>query len=217
MNPQPSRMEIVPEHNAQRALIVLLEAYEIAAELNLPVWDFAIQLSSFHDLGISDSQLRYLICQQLVEHRLETSSANDTGRIFSRPSFLHFTRESCFVLTEGGRTSARSDSKPEDAVVKRAGKPSIPHYDSSVRTLYFAGEIVKQFRVPAANQELILAAFEEDGWPPHLCDPLPGKSDIPSKRRLSDTIKNLNTHQCPPGIRFRGDGRGTGVYWEPWS
>jgi hypothetical protein len=84
-----------------------------------------------------------------------------------------------------------------------------------MRILFFTGEIVKRFRVPAANQELILMAFEEEGWPPHLSDPLPGKGEVPAKRRLSDAIKNLNAHQCRHRLRFHGDGRGLGVFWEP--
>jgi hypothetical protein len=28
--------------------------------------------------------------------------------------------------------------------------------------------------VPAGNQELMLSAFQEEGWPEHIHDPLPG-------------------------------------------
>jgi hypothetical protein len=73
---------------------------------------------------------------------------------------------------------------------------------------------VKRFRVPALNQELILAAFEEEGWPPHLDDPLPQEANTDPKQRLQDTIKRLNRHQVNRLIHFRGDGSGTGILWE---
>jgi hypothetical protein len=72
---------------------------------------------------------------------------------------------------------------------------------------------VKRFRVPAANQGLILAAFEEEGWPRFIDDPLPRHGDEEPARRLQATIKSLNRHQASPLIRFRGNG-GEKVLWE---
>ncbi len=73
---------------------------------------------------------------------------------------------------------------------------------------------MKQFKVPAANQERILAAFEEEGWPIRIDDPLPPNSEQDSKRRLHDTINSLNRNQKQNLIRFVGDGSGQGVRWE---
>jgi len=75
--------------------------------------------------------------------------------------------------------------------------------------------VVKQFKVPAPNQEVILASFEEEGWPPRIDDPLPPQADQDSKRRLHDTIITLNRHQKNRLIRFSGDGSGEGVRWDP--
>jgi hypothetical protein len=33
--------------------------------------------------------------------------------------------------------------------------------------------VVKEFKLPAPNQETILTAFQEEGWPPRIDDPLP--------------------------------------------
>ena len=76
------------------------------------------------------------------------------------------------------------------------------------------GTTVKRFRWTAANQETILAAFEEEGWPHRIDDPLPPQPDQDSKRRLSDTIKCLNRKQINQLIHFHGDGTGEGVIWE---
>lgn len=76
------------------------------------------------------------------------------------------------------------------------------------------GVVVKQFKVPAPNQELILAAFQEEGWPVHIDDPLPPRAEQDTKRRLHETITSLNRHQRVRLVRFMGDGTGQGVRWE---
>ena len=75
------------------------------------------------------------------------------------------------------------------------------------------GLVVKQFKLPAPNQETILAAFEEEDWPPRIDDPLPPKSNLAGKNRLHDTIKCLNRNHRKRLLRFNGDGTGEGVLW----
>jgi hypothetical protein len=73
---------------------------------------------------------------------------------------------------------------------------------------------VKQYRVPSPNQEKVLAAFQEEGWPPHIDDPLPPVADESPKDHLRDTIRSLNSSQKNRVLRFRGDGTGQGILWE---
>jgi hypothetical protein len=73
--------------------------------------------------------------------------------------------------------------------------------------------VIKRFRQPAAAQECILAAFEEQGWPPRIDDPLPRRSDRNAKQHLRDTVRNLNRHQRGRRIVFEADGTGQGVLW----
>lgn len=91
--------------------------------------------------------------------------------------------------------------------------PELPCWDGALRQLRWAGQLVKEFRVPAANQEAILTALEEEGWPPYLDDPLPPTNDIDPKARLHDAIKNLNRKQINRLLCFRGNGNGEGVLW----
>jgi hypothetical protein len=128
----------------------------------------------------------------------------------------------CFILSERGVQWAQAtfclhDAGLDDVAMRTrnlAPADLRPHWDRLCRTLFVRGEIVKRFTVPSANQELTLAAFEEEKWPVHLDDPLPPSPGIESKRRLHDTITRLNRHQIRPLIRFHGDGRGRGLYWE---
>lgn len=89
----------------------------------------------------------------------------------------------------------------------------VPEWDNDQRILKFDDVVVKRFRWPAANQELIVKAFEEQGWPKCIEDPLPRSETVNPKTRLHDTIKCLNRNQINGVIRFHGNGDGTGVIW----
>jgi hypothetical protein len=88
-----------------------------------------------------------------------------------------------------------------------------PHWRKSKRTLYFRGEVVKQFKVPADNQEPILDEFERRGWPEFIKNPLPSKPGMSSKKRLHFTIGRLNDKQQNKRIEFFGDGTGKSIGW----
>ena len=96
----------------------------------------------------------------------------------------------------------------------RAGLISGPHWDAETRELRINGHLVKRFKWKAANQETVLAAFEEEGWRRRIDDPLPPVPDQLSTRHLSEAIKQLNRSQKNSLIRFRGDGTGEGITWE---
>jgi len=131
-------------------------------------------------------------------------------------------KETCFVLTCGGVFRARAN--PADprtfrlcsgAAPTRTGTLFTPRWDHEARVLWAGGQIAKRYRRPSPNQEAILTAFEEDGWPCRIDDPLPPKGEVCPKARLHDTIKWLNRGQKRFLLRFLGDGTGEGVCWEP--
>ena len=137
---------------------------------------------------------------------------------------MRLSERSCFVLTEKGALDARHvcpGKAPERT--KLPGNPdgnrpdadgkTVPRWDGRCRELRVQDRVVKQFNVPARNQELILAAFEELGWPPHVDDPLPPLPGVDSKQRLHDTINRLNRNQKHRLLHFRGDGWGQGIRW----
>jgi hypothetical protein len=90
----------------------------------------------------------------------------------------------------------------------------VPTWDRDRQELRLGEDVVKCFKTPAPNQELILAAFEEEGWPVHIYDPLPPHPDQDPRRRLHDTINSLNRNQKKSLVRFMGDGSGQGVRWD---
>jgi len=86
-----------------------------------------------------------------------------------------------------------------------------PVWDRSRRELRLGNKLIKRFKWPAENQERVLDAFEDNGWPTHISDPLEPHDSICPKRRLHDTTKCLNRKQINGLIKFRGDGTGLGV------
>jgi hypothetical protein len=94
----------------------------------------------------------------------------------------------------------------------------LPWWDREQRRLWLGHLLLKEFRQPAPNQTALLEVFQEQGWfGTHIDDPLrphAGEEEADVKRRLHETVKNLNRGLPPGTIRFCGDGTGEGVVWE---
>jgi hypothetical protein len=208
-------------HGKRRLLAELWDCYRTATQLGRRLWDFASELESLLSAQVSASDLRWAVAMGLIEHRLEKKSA--VARRTVRPANdLRFTRDSCFVLTAAGVQlcerlacgQMRFDVPHLSAEPNgRAPLRAVPAWDGERRTLRVGHDIVKVFRVPAGNQELILQTFEELGWPRYIDDPLPPAHGIDPKRRLHDAINCLNRNQRKPLIKFRGDGSGQRIGW----
>jgi hypothetical protein len=87
----------------------------------------------------------------------------------------------------------------------RAGQP-VPRWDKHNRTLWLSNKQIKRYTRPAPLQTRILDAFQEDGWPPQIDDPL----DPGMLRRVLDSLNK--TLRLTP-LHFHGDGTGEGVWW----
>jgi hypothetical protein len=206
---RPSRLQ-----RLQAALDLLLEAYSYARRLNRETAEFAVEIDALRELGVSNSDLRWLVCKGFAQHAHETTSKQHEQRTFQESANLAFTDRTCFVLTRSGATAAKylgthSASIPTDQ--------ALPYWNPDTRELRFGGQLIKRYRRPSPNQERILAEFQSQGWPEHLEDPLPGSDERDPKQRLRDAIKLLNRHHQCRLIRFHGDGTGQGVYWRALS
>jgi hypothetical protein len=207
-----------PSPRLHVALSLLLEAHHYAQEFQRSVWDFAVEISALQPAGATNNEFRWLVCKGYVQHAAETTPAEADGRTFCPLGSLTFPDRTCFVLTESGLTFADQvcGRPPREAERQPRSTPpgTIPRWDAHRQELYWGMVLVKQFKVPAPNQELILAALEEELWPLRIDDPLPPRADQDSKRRLHDTINSLNRNQKTPVLHFMGDGKGLGIRWE---
>lgn len=207
----------------RQALAVLLQAHNYASMVERSTWEFAVEIHMLRAAGVSVSDLRWLKCKAYVDHATERI-ANGNVRTFQQCENLSFYKKTCFVLTSAGAHFARSlfDREWIENAVRTDQRPLgneprlgwVPVWDSDRQTLRLGDSVVKLFKTPAANQEAILSAFEEEGWPARIDDPLPPQHGQDPKSRLHDTINALNRNQKRRLIRFLGDGRGQGVRWE---
>lgn len=213
----------VSEHLCE-GLQLLLRAATYAEDVKCSPWDMAVEMNDLTKHGLSRTDLRWLICRGYLEHQQEVPSPVPEQRKFRGASDKQLTRKSCFLLTATGRGFARricTANGEEHHAVRDNGAPNgngksagpMPCWDGERRELRVGESLVKQFKLPSPNQEALLMAFEEDGWPPRIDDPLPPQPDQDPKRRLHDTIKSLNRHQKLRLLQFSGDGTGEGVLW----
>lgn len=101
------------------------------------------------------------------------------------------------------------------AQARKQNRRCIPRWDEQLHELWYDGVLVHRFRRVAATAELILEAFEELDWPHRIDDPLPPLKGRREPMRLRKEIYALNHRLQNRRIRFRMDGSGTGILWEP--
>jgi hypothetical protein len=227
---QQSDIRLAPRMKA--ALRALLESLDYVEDLGGNIWDFAVEISTLRRIKLTNSDLRWLIGRGLVDYALEITSASDSERVFRQPARPLFCKKACFVITTAGvrlareirgrngsgqRANRRTAVPPSWSTSVLVPEPLVPKWDRDRQELKVGTLVVKRFKVPAVNQEAVLAAFEEESWPPRIDDPLPPHRELTPKRRLQETIKSLNRNQKRPLIRFLGDGSGQGVRWELWG
>jgi hypothetical protein len=223
--------------NLRPALALLRHAYDCAQDAAAASWDFALEIGELYASGLTITDLRWLVVKGFVEHGDETSVYGDAHRSFTRSAGFNFLATTCVVLRERGAAFASQVLRAAAAAGAAAGprggagkaepgretpsgngdaQPQAalkPHWDPVRRKLSLGGRVVKQFRVPAGIQAVILGAFQEDGWPEYIDDPLPGGDGIDPKVRLNGVIYRLNHAQATPLIRFHANGNGDGVHW----
>lgn len=183
----------------------LQDGWLYSTDLGASPWEFAMALNETRDMNIRDVDLRWMLLRGWIEHRCDNYPQEGALQNADR---IEFSCDSRFVIASSGiGILARTE------ISTRSLEKAMPTWDSQRHELCLQGQVVKRFRWPACNQEMILSAFQEEQWPSRIDDPLPIKSAEP-KRRLSDTIKCLNRNQKSNLIRFRGDGTGEGVLWD---
>jgi hypothetical protein len=201
---------------------ILLGADYQAEERGLPAEPIPVECLRLSEGWIAKDVLLWMLYQGHVDHFVIRAAGARVAS--SRAPSAVVVEGSAFVLTPSGKAFAellvRTLLLPGSSVdiealrrLLRLGKCA-PRYHREERLLAWGRYILKSFEQPSANQERILLAAEELGWAHWFDDPLPRGGRVKAKVRLHDTIKNLNRHQRPHLVRFKGDGTGTRVGWE---
>jgi hypothetical protein len=176
------------------ALGLLMEPYERAEERHVSVWNVAATRQALNSQGLTDDLLLRLLKEDLVDQRLDK-----------------------VVLTARGAAVARGRCDPgqEQSGPHVVGGLIVPFYDEDLRTLSYEGRLVKKLRQQADVQEIVLRAFQRQGWPRALKDPLPKHPTIAQEARLHGAIRGLMNAQKEARIRFFRNGTRCTICWEP--
>lgn len=222
------------EEMLKNGLSLLWRSYEYTSDLDPEGWRFAVEIGALRQAGLSDIDLHWLIARGFVDfEQKKVPFGNQNHSCDTRPPFE--SNNARFVLTEAGAAFAlaiisstpqplsqlslmsgnvgHADEFLKATTVEARLDKKRPCWDRDRKELRCRELVIKQFRWAAVNQETILMAFEEEGWPTHIDDPLPQKLDQDPKCRLHDTIKCLNRNHKNRLMRFSGDGTGEGILW----
>jgi hypothetical protein len=197
---------------------LLIEAHQFARDAGCNAWDFAVDVEELRKAGLSNNGLRWLIRKGYVCQAVEVTKRDAPNRSFRPMAELCLGGSTCVILSPSGLAFAADKVLSGAAAPDPVAAPSIievlvPKWDNALQELRVGQILIKAFKVPAPNQEVILAAFEEERWPPRIDDPLAPVPGLEAKRRLHETITSLNRNQRHPLISFHGDGSGQGVRW----
>lgn len=215
----------MPHELSSDALSLALRAHAYAQDAATDPWQFALSIRELETAGLTLTDARWLLLRGYASLAKEVTAPGDPARLFRPLPFTALTRSAYLMLTEAGaaelsrrlaaqQTTPGSDSSLSEPPTAPESHPPRPHWDAGRRELLVGTTVVKRFRVPAPNQELVLQAFEEDGWPACIDDPLPPVPNLDCQYRLRATIKSLNRSQSRPLIRFHGNGGGQVIYWD---
>src|SRR5262245_16951221 len=80
------------------ALRELVKAFDYARLGKREVWDFAVEIQTLRDAGLTDSDFRWLTCVGHVDHACEVTFLGDDRRQFQRTGKLSFAKRTCFIL-----------------------------------------------------------------------------------------------------------------------
>jgi hypothetical protein len=197
------------EDPCAKAVLVLLHSHRVCASLRgRGPQEGAVGWPVLQEVAGADAAcLRSLAAAGLVE---EVGGAPAGG---PRP-------QSRFVLTEAGcRLAVEAAATPTGPRLAARTFPTPPapgekpRWGRAARELWFAGRAVLRFTRGARNQERVLEAFEEQGWPARIDDPLPPASGVDPVERLRDTVRHLNARLGGAPLYFRPDAEGRAVFW----
>jgi len=218
-----------PVHQVFDSLLHLLRARDYAEQLASDPWQLAIEWSVLHADGLERTDVRWLVARGFIEARREISISCAFERSFIVHDVPRLSRDTAFILTDAGAAYCRTLLSSADPIAsmlgQQSGSPSPtpngrpkvidkPSWNKNHRELWYCGKLVKSYRVPARNQELVLNAFEEEHWPDFIDDPLPPTAEIEPYRRLQATVKALNRRRMNDAIDFHTTG-GDRIFWTP--
>lgn len=192
------------------ALERLARACGDAKDVKKSIWQFAVKLQRLLDLGVSESDLRWLIARRFAEQALEVTRPGDRERSFKGVAAPSFANNSCFVISHAGLVFHQRYGV---AAGSSAGASAI-RWDAACRELRVDGKLAKRFIRVARAQWAVLNAFQASNWQRLAQIECPTNGHRDPTHRLREIVAELNKGLDQSLIRFRMDGSGNGVIYD---
>lgn len=140
--------------------------------------------------------------EQLAHHQIDFSSG-----FRSRQNLGLFVQVLHEKIQDGLKCMPHQEGRSDNG----SSVEQRPSWNKKTFRLYYQGRLARNVRGEAARNVIqVLDAFEKQGWPDSIDNPLLSPGD---NLALHQTIKSLN--KGLKGIRFRANGLGTGIIWDP--
>ncbi len=213
--PVPATLEVsTPVDGPVRALLLLLLGSHLHADTQGGQGaDCIFSLSLVLWTGVTEQQLRQLISEGLLQHRVETSN-RPRHTIAGSPPPAGWDERSCFCLTASGVALALQLLRGAVLADPRQD-PTRPVWVARDRDLWFCGRRVLHFGRRAPNPMRLLDRLEELAWPPRIDNPFETDVDCTAPDRLVDVVKSLHRAQAKRLLTFKADADRTGLRWWP--
>lgn len=199
----------IPE-TADRALALLVDAYQTAAANDQPPEQQAYAVTGLEHQGVTQTAMRWLVACELATHFRETTTRRSRTRTFAPCSNSRFEADSCLVLTPAGWERAGRPADREE-VPSPSDKPT---WDAVLGVLRVGGVVVKRLTREAESLSPLLAAFQAAGWPELIPNPLPSEHGVDASERLRNAVKRLNRLRGPVRVQFHVLRSATAVRWD---
>ena len=92
--------------NSRVGLAMLWHAYTCAQDAGADLWDFALEIVTLYESGLTISDLRWLVAKRFADHGQESSVYGVPHRSFRPGAGYFFEPTTCVVLTPGGAAFA---------------------------------------------------------------------------------------------------------------
>jgi hypothetical protein len=112
------------EARIRSGLALLRDAWERARELGQDARDVAVDIRKLNGLGLTNTDLRWLVCKGYAEHGIMEASADAGRQSFRKLPSLTLPEGTCFVLTAQGLQASREESGAGGTPVTPAGDGS---------------------------------------------------------------------------------------------
>jgi hypothetical protein len=220
---QPYRATPADRFGFILAYLRLVAARWQAEDLTLSPVDRPVAWKGLRAEGVGEPILQWMLFQAHVEHLRLASEPGTYPACFETVHTVCLLANSYFALTQRGEEfadhfladlmSAREDPFGNEWDPLILGTLA-PRYDVSARSFSWGWHVLKHFRQPSSNQEVILRTADELEWATWFDNPLPPATDRNPKTCLNYAIKALNRYQSPYLVHFQGDGTGTRIGWQ---